>query len=392
MLKTPASHLLLPKLMTQLSKQMTVRKTALLVLLGLFATSSAFCQSEPLKGVVNNLAFYKQKNDLKFLGNAKKSVDSLMKAYPDTADLENNVYLAVVNSSILYIDTLNKLAQPATLFAQTAQLVDRLEAKRKIYKYEDEMNYTKNCLANVYLRKAFVYVNNSDFSNALQLFQDAQKYAPNFKQLDAYIAFSNSKLGNLQAAAKYYNDLISTDGTKVEYIEAASSIYKLVGDTVTALEVIKKGRALLPNDRFLLFDEANIYANKKDYHQLAVLLPALLAINPNNADIAFVAANCYDHLNQYNKAETLYLRAVELNTSAYSPAFNLGLLYLKVSTIKKEQGSTPYTARASQWLEKANEISPNDINCLQALKLVYARTGNTDQLNNVNNKLQLLTN
>ena len=37
-------------------------------------------------------------------------------------------------------------------------------------------------------------------------------------------------------------------------------------------------------------DEANIYTNRKDYRSLAPLLPALLDINSNNADIAFVAA------------------------------------------------------------------------------------------------------
>jgi len=106
-------------------------------------------------------------------------------------------------------------------------------------------------LANVYIRKAFVYVHNSDFVNALQLFQDAEKYTPSFKPLHAYIAYSNNKLGNLRAAAKYYSDLVG-DSTRAEYVEAASNIYKSLGDTVTALEVVKKGRKILPNDKSLL--------------------------------------------------------------------------------------------------------------------------------------------
>ncbi len=72
-------------------------------------TTQAFCQTEVLKSVVNNLAFYKQKNDLKYLSNAKRSIDSLIKTPVDSADIEKNVYRAVVNSSILYIDSLNKL-------------------------------------------------------------------------------------------------------------------------------------------------------------------------------------------------------------------------------------------------------------------------------------------
>jgi hypothetical protein len=56
---------------------MQSRKIGLLIL-ALFTTSFAFGQSEALKVVVNNLAFYKQKGDLKFLSNAKKSADSLV--------------------------------------------------------------------------------------------------------------------------------------------------------------------------------------------------------------------------------------------------------------------------------------------------------------------------
>ena len=371
---------------------MICRKIILPVVLLTFSTSVAFCQTEVLKGVVNSLAFYKQKKDLKYLAAAKKSVDSLIVTKSDSADVGKTVYRVVVNSSILYIDTLNKLNQPANFFAQTTALVDDLASKRKAYKYQAEIDYSKRCLANVYIRKAFAYMRNSDYGNALTLFIGAQKYAANFKQLKAYIAYSNNKLGNMQEAAKNYADLVNADSTKIEYVQAASNNYKLLGDTVSALAIIRKGRKLLPNDKTLLLDEANIYSNRKDYRALAPLLPTLLDNNPNNADIAFVAAVCYDNLNQYDKAESLYLRSIDLNSSAYDPIFNLGLLYFKESAKKQERGDTPNTERAAQWLEKANEISPNNKNCLQVLQMVYAQTGNQDEINKVNNKLKQLTN
>jgi tetratricopeptide (TPR) repeat protein len=368
------------------------RKINLLVLIVLFTASSAFCQTEVLKSVVNNLAFYKQKKDLRYLAGAKKSVDSLISTHADSSNLPKMVYRAIVNSSILYIDSLNKLHQPSTFFSQTVELVDRLAANKKIYRYQPEMDYARHCLANVYIRKAFGYMRNSDFNNALQLFIEAQRFAPSFKPLNAYIAYSDNKLGNLHEAAKYYTRLIGNDSARTEHIEAASNTYQAIGDTSAALEIIKKARRSLPADRSLLLDEANIYNNKKNYHALAPLLPALLDMNSNNADVAFVAANCYDHLNQYDKAESLYLRAIELNNSAYDPIFNLGLLYLKQAEIKKEKDSTQNVARSMQWLEKANEISPNDVKCLHVLQLVYMKTGNRDRADQVNNKLKELNN
>ncbi|MGN6397154.1 MAG: tetratricopeptide repeat protein [Mucilaginibacter sp.] len=371
---------------------MNYRKFILPVIIVSFSASSAFCQSEVLKGVVNSLAFYKQKKDLKYLAAAKKSVDSLITTKSDSADVQKGVYRAVVNSSILYIDSLNKLNQPANFLSQTTNLIDQLSANRKAFKYQSEIGYAKRCLANVYIRNAFGYVKKTDFNNALQLFLTAKKYAPGFKPLNAYIAYSNNKLGNMREAAKYYTNLVNSDTTKLEYVQEASNNYKLLGDTSAALAVIKKGRKLLPADKTLLLDEANIYANRKDYHSLAPLLPALLDNNPNNADIAFVAAVCYDHLNQYDKAESLYLHSIELNNSAYDPIFNLGLLYLKEAAKKQERGNTPDNKRAAQWLEKANEISPNNTNCLQMLQLAYAQAGDSEETDRVTNKLKQITN
>jgi tetratricopeptide (TPR) repeat protein len=369
---------------------MQSRKIGLLIL-ALFTTSFAFGQSEALKVVVNNLAFYKQKGDLKFLSNAKKSADSLVVTRKDSADIEKNVYRIIVNSSILYTDSLNQLNQPETFLDQTAVLLDKFAEKGKIYKYQPEIDYAKRCLANVYIRKGFALTKNNDFKNAVDAFQKAKKYAPAHKQVNAYIAYTSNKLGNLQDAAKYYSNLISTDSTKIEYLETASTIYKSLGDTAKALQIVKKGRRLLPQNKQLLHDEANIYNNKKDYKALEPLLIPLIDNNANNPDITFVAANCYDNLNQYDRAESLYLRAIELNGTAYEPVFNLGLLYFKKSVQKNNNNDKNITS-AILWLEKANEMVPQDKKCLELLQLAYTKTGNQNQLDRVSNKLEQLTN
>lgn len=363
----------------------------LLLSLMLCTSSLAFCQTEALKSVVNSLALYNQKKDLKFLSNAKKSIDSLIKVSPDSLDLERNVYRALVNSNILYADSLNKLNFPPALFKQTITLVNNLADKRKIYRYEGQITFAKQCLANVYIRKAFVYLSKTDFVNALNLFEDAQNYVPAYKPLIGWIAYCNSKLGNLNSAARNYSELINSGYVKPGYIETTSNLYKALGDTAMALNVVLKGRKLLPDEKSILLDEANIYTNKRDYRSLYPLLPALIDNYTNNPDIAFIAACCYDHLNQYNKAETFYLKAIDLNNSAYEPIFNLGLLFLKKSEISG-QGSAQDVLQARQWLEKANEISPNDIKCLKVLEVVYAKTGNKEQVNSISNKIKQLTN
>lgn len=371
---------------------MAGRKVILSLFISFFFASVTFGQTEALKGVVNNLAFYKQKKDLKYLTNAKRSVDSLIVTKKDSADLEKNVYKAVVYSSIVYIDSLNKLKQPANFFDKTRKHLDKLIANKKSYRFQAELDYCRRCIANVYLRIGFEYMRVTDYNNAIQVFREAKKYAPEFKNLNAYIAYANNRLGNLLDAGKYYTDLLKTDSTNAEYIAAASNTFKAIGDTSKALQVLQKGRKHLPEDKYLLLDEANIYNNQKNYRALEPLLPKLLDENPTNEQIAFISANCYDHLDKFDKAESLYLRAIELNGSVYDPVYNLGILYFKMGILKHSEDSSKDIARAGQWLEKANEISPNDVKCLQLLQLVYTKTGNQDQIDKINTKLKLLTN
>jgi tetratricopeptide (TPR) repeat protein len=371
---------------------MKVIGISFLALIFVFTTTFTYGQSEKYKAVVNNLAIYKQKKDLKFLSAAKRSIDSLIKTHADSVNLNNNVYKAIVNSTIVYVDTLNKLNQPANFFDQTALLVNQVSANKRSYKFEAEIGYSKRCIGNAYIRKGFQFVRRSDYSNAIQQFNLAQKFVPSFKQLSAYIAFANSKLGNLAEAARFYDHLITLDSARAAYIQTAANIYETLGDTSKALEIITKGRKNLPDDKYLIFEEASIYTNRKDYKSLEPLLPQLLEYNPNNPDVAYVAACCYDHLGAYDKAESLYLHVIELNNALFEPMYSLGLLYLRESTMQKGENADRSIGKAAEFLSKANEISPNSEKCLEVLKLVYTKTGNQYQINNIDNQLKQLKN
>lgn len=372
---------------------MHIRKVFLLIVGICFTSSVAFGQSEAMKDVINNIAFYYKKDDLKYLAEAKKSVDGSFKTHADSLNLGKNVFRAVVYSSIVYIDSLNKLNQPDTLFLQTTKLVNRLLHNGKVYKFDAEINYIKGCLANVYLRKAFDNYSRNNYMQAIVNFKTAKSYVPAAKEINGYLANIYYKSGNYPVAAAYYDTLLLAKKPPVEYIQSASNIYRTLGDTTRALQIILNGIEDYPNDRYLLLEEANIYNNKKDYVRLKPLVDELLNGSPNDAELIFMAANCHDHLNDFDKAESLYQNAIELNSTDYPPVFNLGLLYLKKASMTKNQND--YMAnidRSKNWLEKASEISPNNEVCLKALQMLYLQTGNNSQLNKVNSKLKQLTN
>jgi tetratricopeptide (TPR) repeat protein len=368
-------------------------KIIVLVLLGLFTAPVAFGQTEALKVVVNNLAYYRQKGELKYLSNAKKSVDSLIRTRKDSSNLDKNIYKAIVYSSIAYIDSTNKLGNSPDFFDKTVNLIDKLSKNKKIYRYQTELDFSKRCLANVYIRNGFDEIRHLNFNNAVSSFGKAQQYAPNFGQINTYIAYSNARAGRLQEAVKYYNTLLTSDSVKAEYVLAATNIYKTMGDTSAALDVLKKGRKLLAADKGLLLEQANIYNNQNNFKDLEPLLKDLIDAYNNDADVFYIAANCYDHLEKYDRAESLYLRAIELNSASYEPVFNLGLLYMKLSARNKnKEESAKNLSRAGLWLQKAYEMSPKNVKLLKLLQVVYAKSGNEDQLNKINYNLQQFTN
>lgn len=371
-----------------------IRKAFLLIVIVCFTSSIAFCQTEAMKDVANNLALYNKNNDYKYLAEAKKSIDGSFKTHADTVSLEKNVFKAVVYSAILYRDSLNTLKLPDTLLRQTTKLVNTLSANRKIYRFATEMNYAKGSLANVYLRKAFDFYEKNNFRQALTNFDIAKAYVPGAKIIDTYLANIYYKLGNYKTAVVYYDELLQEDKPKMEYIQTATTLYNALGDTTKALQAIQKGLSIYGHDKYLLFEEANIYNNKKDYGVLFTLLEELLYLAPNDLNVLFMAANCYDHLNRFADAERAYKKVIDINNTDYNPTFNLGLLYLKQSILDKNHDEKYWANmnRSRDLLEKASEMNPNSIACLNALQMLYLQTNNQSALKKTQSKLKQLIN
>ncbi|MVN22510.1 tetratricopeptide repeat protein [Mucilaginibacter arboris] len=367
------------------------RKLLLSILFLVKATSFAFSQSEELKDVFNNLAFYDQKHDLKYLGEAKKAIDKTIQTRADSAKMYKSVYKAVVYSTIAYADSLNTLKMPDNFLSTTNIYADTLFKKKKVYNYSPEITYIKRNLANAYIRRGFNDLQRNNYRSAVDNFEKAQAIFPTAEHLEVYMAYAVNRMGELNKAAAYYDNLLQNGKAGAEVVLTAEKIYKILGDTTKALNAIKTARAIYPDNKKLLFEEANIYNNKKDYVALRGLIEGLVKAEPENYDINFLAAVCYDHLNQTNKAEIFYKKAIQLNRKSYDPFFNLGVLYMKRGAAEPAKSAEDFDL-ARNYLEKANEMNPNDPQFLQTLKLLYDKTGNLAQANRISTQLNQIIN
>ncbi len=362
----------------------------LLPILFLLNISFAFAQSEELKDVFNNLAFYNQKHDFKYLGEAKKAIDKTIQTRSDSANLFKSVYKAVVYSTIAYSDSLNTLKMPDDFISKTAIYADTLFTRKKIYNYAAEVTYIKRNIANVYIRKGFYDLQHNSYKTAVAYFDKAKALVP-AEHLGVYQAYAANKMGELNKSAAYYDQLLENKKAEVEVILTAQKVYKVLGDTAKALKAIKNGRVIYPENKKLLFEEANIYNNKKDYAALSGLIKDLVKAEPDNYDVNFLAAICYDQLKQTKQAEVYYKKAMQLNPAAYDPVFNLGVLYMKKGVADPAASAENFNL-AKTYLEKADNMNPNDPEFLQTLKLLYEKTGNTIQSTKISTQLNQIIN
>lgn len=363
----------------------------LLSIVFLFSTSFGFSQTEVLKDVFNNLAFYNQKHDLKFLGEAKKAIDKTIQTKSDSANLYKSAYKAVVYSTIAYADSLNTLHMPDNFLTTTAIYADTLFTRKKIYNYAAEVTYIKKNIANVYIRKGFNDLQRNNYKSAVEFFQKAQLLVPGEDHLGVYMAYAANKMGELNKAAAYYDQLLENGKPNAEIILTAQKTYKVLGDTAKALKAVKIGRTLYPDNKKLLFEEANIYNNKKDYVALRTLIEPLVKANPDDYDINFLAAVCYDQLNQTKQAEVFYKKAMQLNGTAYDPVFNIGVLYMKKGLADPAKSMENFNL-AQLNLEKANEMNPNNPEFMETLKLLYDKTGDSTKSTKISTQINQIIN
>lgn len=171
-----------------------------------------------------------------------------------------------------------------------------------------------------------------------------------------------------------------------------------------ALEITSVGQDLLPGNQNIIVQELNVYIQSGRSEEAVEKFEAAAEADPNNADIKAALGTIYDQLKEKaieegNEAEAkkyetkiinTYKGAIELNPDAFIPNYNLGTYYYnkgveindemnklgmskedqkKFNALKEKQKST--FKEALPYLEKAHEVSPDEMATMDALSKVY---------------------
>lgn len=182
-------------------------------------------------------------------------------------------------------------------------------------------------------------------------------------------------------------------------------------DTTKAMESIAKGRALFDDNSSLMNEEIRLYILTGRTEELITKLNESIESAPDNENLYFTRASLYEGKKELDKAIADYKKAIEINPDLMDANYNLGVIYFNQGAEKAnaanslksneefEKAKKVFEEKfrsAAPYLEKSLELNPKKTeddqslykSTLQILKLLYARTNETEKYNKIKAQLE----
>lgn len=239
---------------------------------------------------------------------------------------------------------------------------------------------------------------------------------------------SASKAKSTDKILTYNKKMIDASIASPYNYEAIYTAQLAKGDSATAMESLRKGRAAFPDDMGLLTQETNLFLAQGKQQEALTNLKASVDRDPKNALFYFITGQIYENMSNpkdkvsgkdlekpknfdelFKNAETNYQKAIDLNPSnqeyLYNSLYNLGAMYNnyggylanhrieKITDMAKYQKENEAKAqefykKAIPYLERALAIKGDDRSTMSALRKLYLLTGNDAKAKEMSDKLK----
>lgn len=243
---------------------------------------------------------------------------------------------------------------------------------------------------------------------------------------NACIAASKAK--NTGKILEYNKKMIDARIASPYNYEAIYNAHLAKGDSTEAMESLRKGRVVFPEDIGLLTQETNLYLAKGKQQEALNNLKLSVEKDPGNPLFYFITGQIYEDMANpkdkttkkdlekpanfdelFKNAETNYLKAIELKPSnkeyLYNSLYNLGAMYNnyggylanrkidKITDLAKyqkenEAKAQEYYKKAIPYLEQALALKPDDRSTMAALRKLYLLTGNDAKAKDMSDRLK----
>jgi tetratricopeptide (TPR) repeat protein len=203
---------------------------------------------------------------------------------------------------------------------------------------------------------------------------------------NAGLAAVNS--GKYTEAVKYFEKCAELKYQGITPYFQMSEAYLSMGDTVKAESVLTGLNSKFPNDKNVTLQLIDLYIKSGKNEEAQKYIKIAKEADPNNYSLYFAAGIIFLNETKYDEAITELTKSIEIKGDLFDTQYGLGAAYInkafemskKANDImdpKKyadavEELNIVY-AKALPYMEKANEIKPNDIYAMGSLQELYYR-------------------
>jgi tetratricopeptide (TPR) repeat protein len=297
------------------------------------------------------------------------------------------------------------LVKALNAYQKAAALDEQPDSNGKIKpKYTKELK-TKLSTYSEYLYNEGVYTyQNGDYEEAVDLWKEYLK-RPEYPLLKGDGLESDTLRNKVRyfsidaanrvpelkpVAIQYMHELIDENyEPQVMYQMLYREYFINQQDTVKTIQTLKDGLKKYPDDMFLLGNLINIYIYSDKAEEALVYLNEAIKNEPNNSQLYTVKGNVLLRSKRdFDGALKEYLAAIKIDPSNASAQSGIGLVYItkaeeimdKANSIRdnnkykaEKNRATKEFEKAIEYLEKARQLDPNDMNNLSLLRAAYLR-------------------
>jgi tetratricopeptide (TPR) repeat protein len=388
-------------------------KKSIILLALIFAFSGAFAQ----KGKVSSAQNYKDTGKLdQALETIKETIDpSNSKSektitWPKTWEVRGEIYQAIFESEDPNVKSLAE--DPLTTALESYKKALELDDKGR---NENSVKIKLTLLTNDLTNQAVEAFNQNDYETALRSFEQILEIqnidivkADNPDAIDTVIIFNtglaayNAK--QYEKAIEYYRKAAENGYNGESAYRMITESYMQLQDTAKAIENIQQAFEKFPEDNSILTSMIDLYLKTDQTKEAMKYLDVAIEQDPTNVTYHFAQGTLYERGGNEEKAIESYKKAIEVDPTFFNAYYNLGALYynkgVKQIDVAREVPANENEkyeaelAKADQWFEKAlpymekcQELNPDDPMTLESLKNLYYRMKNMDKYNAILEKL-----
>ena len=307
------------------------------------------------------------------------------------------------------------MGQDETLKAQFPDALNRavdsyLKASELDVKgsYKTEIVQNLGALQAASLNKGNDAFGAKEYDKAIQLYGNSERIAKAFGQVDTNAMFNSALAyetkGDAAMAIDRYKECLALGYDKPEIFRYLASLQKKSGDLEGAILTTREGRTKHPGNKDLILDEMSYLLETGRSDEAEKSVNEAIAADPENPVLYSILGSMYDAkanpkdgavpaeadvVKWTDLAEENYKKSLERDPKFFDAYFNVGVLYnnraatcySKANNIKDNDAyNKAKTAcddvylKAVPYFEKAHELKPDDVQTIQQLMKLYAKT------------------